>query len=151
MAPDRADLHALLRRAQSRTSSRAGDVKLAHVRPLGAADWTALAAFGRAWRGNGHGADPGARLRIRWHDGSPSARRSSDLEAVIPPQVLHRTVSEVQLVDVDTDALVPKIAAYWIAFAPHLELTYEAGPGARAAEFQRALVSQGGTRVGTTR
>ena len=61
------------------------------------------------------------------------------LEAVIPPAVLHRTVSEAQLVDVDSGGLVPKIAAYWTTFTPSVEETYDPGPGAKAPEFELVL------------
>ena len=53
--------------------------------------------------------------------------------------MLHRTVSEAQLVDVDSGGLVPKIAAYWTTFTPSVEETYEPGPGAKAPEFELVL------------
>lgn len=139
-AADRTDLHALLRRAAEgpHILAGAGDLLLADLRGLSPADWTALAAFGRAC----HGADT---VRITSAAAYPLAQRIRlgntllALEGVIPKQVLHNTVAEAQLVDVDAGGLVPRISAYWIAFDPHLEGTYEPGPGARAAEFQGVL------------
>jgi hypothetical protein len=139
VAPDRADLHALLRRAaEPHVLAGAGDLKLAELRPLGAADWTALTAFGRAVEGSDT-------VKILGAAPYPLARRIAlgstllALEAVIPPQVLRRTVSEAQFADVDAAALVDKIAKYWTTFSPHLETTYEEGAGKRAEEFEGVL------------
>jgi hypothetical protein len=139
-AADRTDLHALLRRAAegSQILAGAGDLLLADLRALPAADWTALAAFGRACQGTDtvQIADATAytlpnRLKL--------GRTLVALEAVIPSAVLHRTVSEAQLVDVDAGGLVPKIAAYWTTFTPAVEETYDPGPGAKAPEFELVL------------
>ncbi len=139
-AADRADLHALLRRAAEgpQILAGAGDLPLADLRALPAADWTALAAFGRACQGTDtvQIADATAytlpnRLKL--------GRTLVALEAVIPPAVLNRTVSEAQLGDVDSGGLVPKIAAYWTTFTPSLQEGYDPGPGAKGPEFELVL------------
>jgi hypothetical protein len=139
-AADRTDLHALLRRAAEGPHIMAGtgDLLLADLRAVSAADWSALAAFGRGCQGT---------YTVQLLDASAYALANRiklgktliALEAVIPPAVLHRTVSEAQLVDVDSAGLVPKIAAYWMAFNPRVEATYEPGPGAKAEEFELVL------------
>ena len=116
----------------------AGDLLLSDLRALGEADWTALNAFGRGCQGS-------HTVRIATAGAYTLSQRIAlggtltALEAVIPPAVLRRTVAEAQLVDVDANGLVPKIAAYWTAFSPRLEATYQPGTGAKAEEFELLL------------
>jgi hypothetical protein len=139
-AADRTDLHALLQRAAAgpQVIAGVGDILLADLRAVSSTDWAALEAFGRGCQGTGtvQIADASAytlanRIKL--------GKTLLALEAVIPPGVLHRAVAEAQLVDVDSGGLVPKIAAYWAAFSPHVEATYEPGPGAKAEEFELVL------------
>jgi hypothetical protein len=140
-APDREDLHFLLRRttAGPQVLAGVGDLPLADLRGVPGGAWAALDAFGR-------GCIPrGGTVRIRNRAAYPLDRRVAlgrtliDLEAVIPAAVLEVTVSEQQLVDVEAGGLVPKIADYWNQFHPHLQGHYQPGAGARAQEFQHIL------------
>ena len=106
---------------------------------VGAADWTALAEYGRGRRNSGE--------TVRLVD--PAPRPLADrialgntliaLKAAIPPATLGPSVSEAQLLDVQTSALVPKLAAYFTTFQPNLEMTYEPAAGARPLEFQNMI------------
>ena len=140
-AADREDLHFLLRRttAGPQVLRGVGDLPLADLRGVPGGAWAALDAFGR-------GCLPrGGTVRIQNRTAYPLDRRVAlgrtliDLEAVIPAPVLEVTVSEQQLVDVDAAGMVPKIAAYWNQFHPHLQGPYTPGAGARAQEFQHIL------------
>lgn len=141
-AADRTDLHALLVREQGGPHVQAGvgDVKLADLRGVAAADWTALEEYGRGRRNAGETVrmiDPAARALA---DRIAIGRTLIALKAVIPPQTLASSVSEAQLLDVHANAgLIPALAAYFAAFAPNLEMTYEASAGARPLEFQNML------------
>jgi hypothetical protein len=140
-AADRNDLHALLVREQEgpHILAAVGDLFLTDLRGVGAADWTALAEYGRGRRNSGE--------TVRLVD--PAARPLADrialgntliaLKAVIPAATLGSSVSEAQLLDVQTNALVPTLAAYFTTFKPNLEMTYEPAAGARPLEFQNML------------
>lgn len=141
-AADRTDLHGLLVREQSGPHIQAavGDVKLAELRGVGAADWTAIEEYGRGRRNAGE--------TVRMID--PAARPLADriaigktliaLKAVIPAATLAASVSEAQLLDLHGNAaLIPAIAAYFAAFQPNLEMTYEPAAGVRPLEFQNML------------
>ncbi len=140
-AADRTDLHGLLVRSQEGPHILAGvgDLLLTDLRAVGAADWTALAEYGRGRRNSGE--------TVRLID--PAPRPLADrialgntliaLKAVIPAATLGSSVSEAQLLDVQASALVPTLAAYFAAFQPNLEMTYEPAAGARPLEFQNML------------
>ena len=141
-AADRTDLHALLVREQGGPHVQAGvgDIKLADLRGVAAADWTALEEYGRGRRNAGETVrmiDPAARSLA---DRIAIGRTLIALKAVISPQTLASSVSEAQLLDVHANAgLIPALAAYFAAFAPNLEMTYEPSAGARPLEFQNML------------
>jgi hypothetical protein len=138
---DRNDLHALLVREREGPHILAGvgDLLLKDLRAVGAADWTALAEYGRGRRNAGE--------TVRLIDAAP--RPLADrvalgntllaLKAVIPAAKLAASVSEAQLLDVHASALVPTLAAYFATFHPNLEMTYEPAAGARPLEFQNML------------
>ena len=140
-AADRDALHALLRRTNEGPHILAGvgDLTLTELRAVAAVDWHALEEYGRGRLNTG--------LTVRLIDAAPRplaarialGRTLIDLGGIIPPQVLGVTVSEAQLLDVQGFALVPAIAAYWATYHPHLEMAYEAGPGARAPEFENII------------
>ena len=138
---DRNDLQALLVREKEGPHILAGvgDLLLKDLRGVGAADWTALAEYGRGRRNAGE--------TVRLID--PAPRPLADrvalgntliaLKAVIPGATLGASVSEAQLLDVHASALVPTLAAYFATFHPNLEMTYEPAAGARPLEFQNML------------
>lgn len=138
---DRRDLHALLRRTTEGPHILAGvgDVKLAELRGVATGDWEPLAEYGRGRRNSGETVrllDPTTRPLA---DRIVIGKTMMELHPFIPPAVLGATVSEAQLLDVHNGRLVPLLAQYWKAFAPHLEERYEVTPGARAVEFQHIL------------
>ena len=141
-AADRTDLHALLVREQGGPHVQAGvgDIKLADLRGVATADWTALEEYGRGRRNAGETVpmiDPAARSLA---DRIAIGRTLIALKAVISPQTLASSVSEAQLLDVHANAgLIPALAANFAAFAPNLEMTYEPSAGARPLEFQNML------------
>ncbi len=138
---DRADLHSLLRRTEegSHILAGTGDLRLAQLRAASPADWLGLSAFGR-------GCDSGSdTVRILNPAAYTLAQRVAvgttllALEAIIPAAVLRLTVSELQLTDVQTLALIPAINAYWTTYSPHLQRRYTPAPGARGLEFQAVI------------
>ncbi len=141
-AADRTDLHALLVREQAGPHIQAGvgDVKLTDLRAVAAADWPALEEYGRGRRNAGETVrliDPAARPLA---DRIAIGRTMTALQAVIPAATLASCVSEAQLLDVHGNAaLIPALTAYFAAYHPNLEMTYEPGPGARPLEFQNML------------
>jgi hypothetical protein len=138
---DRDALWALLRRTTQgpQVLAGTGDLRLAELRGVSAADWTALEAFGRCCHSGS------STVRVLRPAAYTLAQRVAlgttltALEAVIPADVLRLTVSEVQLSDVQAGALVPAISAYWATFHPHLQRHYDPAPGARGLEFQAVL------------
>ena len=138
-AADRDDLWRLLLRANDpHIVSGVGGVQLADLRTVSAADWTALDAFCRGTHGSSH------TLRIfpplpPLADRIVLGRTLLGIEAVIPPAVLEITVSQVQLVQVQTQGLLPILTNYWTSFQPHIEQTFTPTPGARGPEFERVL------------
>ncbi len=140
-AAERTDLHALLRRTTEGPHILAGvgDLLLSELRTVAAADWTALAEYGRGRRNNGD--------TVRLIDAAPRpladriaiGKTLLALKPVIPPAVMGSCVSEAQLLDVHTGALVPQLDAYFKQYEPHLQQRYEVTAGARAEEFQLIL------------
>lgn len=141
-AADRDDLHALLVRVQEGPHILAGvgDLLLSELRGVGAADWTALAEYGKGRRNAGE--------TVRLIDAAakpPLADRIAmgntliALKAVFPPATLAASISEAQFRDVHTGGLVPALAAYVTTWQPNLEMTYEPAPGARDFEFENML------------
>ncbi len=149
-APDRTDLHALLRRTKGGPHILAGvgDVRLTEIRAVAAGDWPALEEYGRGRLNTG--------LTVRLIDAAPRpladrialGRTLLALAGIIPAPVLGVTVSEAQLLDVHAFGLVPAIGAYWATFHPHLEMGYEAGAGARGPEFQHVIELLHGPGIG---
>ena len=119
----------------------AGDLKLSALLPLNASAWTKLAAFGRACYAGSH------TIRILSASAYTLTQRMAlgatliRLEALIPPEVLEITVSEVQLSDLQAGGfgLFVKLLMYWTMFAPHLQTQYTPTAGARGPEFQKIL------------
>lgn len=140
-AADRNDLHALLVRQREGPHILAGvgDVLLTDLRGVAAADWPALAEYGRGRRNSGDTVrliDPAPRPLA---DRIAIGRTLLALAAVIPAATLGTSVSEAQLLDVHTHGLVPALAAYFSVWHPNLEMSYEPTAGARPLEFQNML------------
>lgn len=138
---DRTDLWRLLLRTTEGPHILAGlgDVRLAELRTVPEGDWVPLRAFCRACHPDGNTvrilSPAGHSLLSRRETG----RTLIDLEAIIPARVLRLTVSEQQLVVLSALGNLADLAAYWTTFDPHLERSYEPGPGARGPEFENVI------------
>jgi hypothetical protein len=115
-----------------------GDVQVSALRGVAAADWPALRAYCRGTHSSGD------TVRIfpplpPLADRITLGRTLLGVEAVIPPAVLEVTVSQVQLEQVQTQALLPRLTTYWTDFQPHIEQTFSPAAGARGPEFERVL------------
>ena len=116
-----------------------GDVKIRDLNGVPFVDWAPLREFCRGAHVDGH--------TIRMFQPFPPladrialGRTLLGLEAVIPGPVLEITASQDQLVQLQTQALLPTITTYWTAYQPHIEQTFNPAPGARGPEFERVLV-----------
>ncbi|WP_436486466.1 eCIS core domain-containing protein [Chitinophaga sp. ARDCPP14] len=116
----------------------ASDLKLKDLIPLTPDEWTKLGAFG-------NGCNQGDTVIIL-NTTPPVARRMAlgktmlELEKLIGGKVLHETVSELQLIDVEArPVLLTNLKDYWKDFQPHLQRGYSPGAGARGAEFQKMI------------
>jgi len=142
-ATDQADLWDLVRRIAEGgyILAGAGDLPISSLRAVNDANWTNLAAFGRACYSGGNtvrilpASLPGYTMAQRIALGSTLI----GLEAIIPAAVLKLTVSEAQLLDVRSGGLLPALSFYWLTFQPHLQEVYTPAAGARGLEFQRIL------------
>ncbi|HEY0006844.1 MAG TPA: DUF4157 domain-containing protein [Pyrinomonadaceae bacterium] len=115
-----------------------GDLKIPPLLGVSGADWPVLRTFCRATHSTGH------TVRIfpplpPLADRIALGRTLSALEAVIPAAVLEVTVSQSQLLEVQTLGRMPVLTAYWRDYQPHLEQTYTPTPGGRGPEFERVL------------
>lgn len=142
-AADRADLWSLVLRiaAGGHILAGAGDLRLASLRTLNATDWANLSAFGRAC----HSGSNTVRILPASLPSYTLAQRITlgttiiGLEAIIAPAVLKLTVSEAQLLDIQSGGHLPALSHYWLTFQPHLQERYTPAAGARGPEFQRIL------------
>lgn len=148
-AADRTDLHALLRRTGEgpQILAAVGDLLLSDLRGVAAADWPALAEYGRGRRNEGQTVrliDPAPRPLA---DRIAMGKTLLSLTAAFPAATLAKSVSEAQFLDVHRTGLVAAITAYVLMFRPNLEMSYEPAAGARPLEFQNmiALLSGPGT------
>lgn len=115
-----------------------GDVRLYVLQAVAPADLNPLKAFCRATSSS----SPTVRFFRPWpaiHDRIELGRTLLGLEAIIPPATLQNTVSQTQLVDVRTRALLPAITAYWTGFDPFLEQTFVPAPAGAGPEFARVI------------
>ena len=140
-AADRTELHALLRRTNEgpHILAAVGDLMLTELRGVGAADWPALAEYGRGRRNEGRTVrlvDPAPRPLA---DRIAMGRTLIAMTAAFPAATLGASVSEAQFLDVHRTGLVPALTAYVLMFRPNLEMTYEAEAGARPLEFQNMI------------
>ena len=115
-----------------------GDVHLADLRAVAAADWPALDAFCRACHGASQTisiatATAYATLAERINVGTTLI----GLEALMPADVLELTVTEKQLRDITTHGWLPLIANYWVQFQPQVEGSHTVTGG--VSEFQKLL------------
>ena len=117
-----------------------GDVQLAHLMGVAAADWPALKAFCRAT----FTGQPTVRvfppLPPHLAERTALGRTLLSLEAIIPPAQLEVTVSQAQLKRLRvTPALMPVLNDYWVNFQPFLERTFSPKPGAEGPDFALVL------------
>jgi hypothetical protein len=143
-AADRTLLWELMLHLQrgSHVMAGVGDLRLSDLVGRSAADWTALENFGRA-------CDPAHHtVRIASAGAYAVARRISMGNTLVGLESLHNmsgevlevTVSEIQLLKVDVDGMLPAITDYWTRFRPHLQMRVATSPApARGPEFQRVL------------
>jgi len=140
-AADRTELHALLRRTNEgpHILAAVGDLMLTELRGVSAADWPALAEYGRGRRNDGRTVrliDPAPRPLA---DRIAMGKTLISMTAAFPAATLGASVSEAQFLDVHGGALVPALTAYVLTFRPNLEMTYEPTAGARPLEFQNMI------------
>lgn len=125
-----------------------GDIQLADLRGLAAADWPKLETFCRGT----HAAQHTVRIFAPY---PPLAGRITlgatlqRLEAIIPANQLEITVSQSQLQALQADpALLPLLADYWARFEPFLEETFAPAPGGAGPEFARVLAFLNSIKAG---
>jgi hypothetical protein len=115
-----------------------GDIHVADLRAVTAADWTPLRAYCRGT----HASQPTIRIfppLPPLADRIALGRTLISMEAIIPAARLETTVSQTQLVSVQTRGLLPVLTQYWTDFQPFLEQTFTPAPGAAGPEFARVL------------
>jgi hypothetical protein len=136
---NRIDLWDLLLRAQeSHIISGVGDVKVSELRGVSSSDWIPLRAFCRGTHDSGHT----VRIFLPFPplpDRIALGRTLIGMEAVIPGPVLEVTVSQSQLLQVQTLGLLPLLTTYWTNFQPHIEQTFRPAPGVTGVEFARVI------------
>ena len=115
-----------------------GNLQVSDLRAVATADWVPLRTFCRGTHSSSH------TVRIfppfpALPDRIALGRTLVEIEAVIPPAVLEVTVSQAQLLQVQTQVLLPILRTYWGDFQPHIEQTFTPTPGASAPEFDRVL------------
>ena len=115
-----------------------GDVHLADLRAVAAADWPALDAFCRAC----HGATRTIAIATATAYATLAERIDVGatligLEALMPADVLELTVTEKQLRDTTTHGWLPLISNYWAQFQPQVEGSHTVTGG--VSEFQKLL------------
>ncbi len=116
-----------------------GDVAVSALQGVAAADWAPLTKFCLGAHASGHTVrifPPLPALADRIEIG----RTLAALEALIPASVLEFTVSQVQLVELWNQGLLPILSQYWTQYEPHIEQNFTPVPGARGPEFDRVLV-----------
>jgi len=115
-----------------------GDIAVSDLQGVAAADWAPLSKFCLGAHASGHTVrifPPLPALADRIEIG----RTLAALEAVIPASVLEFTVSQVQLVELWNQGLLPILTQYWTQYEPHIEQNFTPVPGARGPEFDRVL------------
>jgi hypothetical protein len=150
-AADRADLWALLLKTRpgSPVLAGVGDVQVSELRTVTPAQWTDLENYCRGCDSASH--------TVRISRSGPLADRIAlghtlgQVEAVIPGNVLEVTLSQAQLLSIQTDALVPALTTYWTTFHPHLQQTISSGaamPAGSLSETQLLLDFLRGPNIG---
>jgi hypothetical protein len=118
--------------------SGVGDLPVADLSGVAPGDFNPLRTFCLGTHSSGHTVrifPPYPALAGRIQLG----RTLSSLEQIIPPAVLEATASDTQLLQLQTQGLLPLLRTYWTDFEPHLEQNFVAAPGARGPEFDRVL------------
>ena len=120
--------------------SGVGDVQLASLQGVAAADWPALKAFCRATDTSQATVRIFPPLPANLADRVALGRTLVSLEAIIPKAQLEVTVSQSQLQRLRANpALMPVLTAYWTTFQPFLERTYSPQPAAEGPDFADVL------------
>jgi hypothetical protein len=122
-----------------------GDLKLTTARGVPAADWPPLDAFSRAADSTKQTVRVLSATAYTLPQRVTFGQTLVEVEKLIPPDVLELTVSELQLMEINTLSLLPMLDFYWKLFQPHVQMTYVPAPGERARVSAGARSTQ---RVG---